>query len=38
MTGYKWYGRNRDDGKRASGGVAMMVHKCVELRVCQERG
>ncbi len=32
----KWYGRNRD-GKRASGGVAELVHRHFELRVTKSR-
>ena len=30
-------GRNRDGGKRASGGVAVVVHKSLELRVWKSR-
>ena len=31
VTGYEWYGRNRD-GKWASGGMAVLVHKSLEVK------
>ena len=30
VAGYEWYGRNSDGGKRASGGVAVLVHRNLE--------
>ena len=27
VIGYEWYSRNSDGGKRASGGMAVLVHK-----------
>ena len=30
MTGYEWYGRNRDCGKWASGDMAVLVQKSLE--------
>ena len=37
VTGYEWYGRNRDGGKWASEGVAVLVHKSLESRIRKSR-
>ena len=34
---YEWYGRNRDAGKWAYGGMGVLVHKSLESRVRKSR-